>query len=149
MSEACLKQHLFASSSVSSHLHTTGSNFSVSHICRIRPFWPGYEVPREGPLLCKPFLLAMFCPPYICKSWYRYYQMLVHWSKHSERLFQGAVVQSDIMELQFLWYLNTSMSLLSFPIRESKVALTVITPTGKCTGYDEWCSWLACLAPLI
>ena len=37
-SEACLKQHLFASSLASSHLHNTGSNFSISHICRIRSF---------------------------------------------------------------------------------------------------------------
>ena len=103
----------------------------------------------EGPFLCKPFLLAMFCPPHICKSWYTYHQMIVHWSKHSEWLFQGAVVQSDITGAPIpliLQYLNV---LFVFPMRESKVALVLTTPTGKFTGYNVWLSWLAWLAPLI
>ena len=108
MSAACLKQYLFTSSLATSHLQTLGSNSSISHICQIRSLWPAYEVLRKGPLLRKPFLLAVFCPPHICKRWYGYHHMLVHWSKHSEWLLQAAIVQSDIMEIQFFWYFNVT-----------------------------------------
>ena len=82
--------------------------FLFSHICHIRSFWPAYEVPREGLSYVNPFSLPCFVLHTFARADIRrYHQMLVYWSIHFEQL-QGAVVQSYITELQFLWHFNVT-----------------------------------------